>query len=87
MAVRGMPRLGPSLVLAVLLECTRRGYAHAAHAFTADFVEVWTFDSSTERFHKLCDGGPAPAGHVAAADCEAQRLVVCFGVRRSQPSA
>ncbi|OLP88562.1 Sister chromatid cohesion protein PDS5-like A [Symbiodinium microadriaticum] len=46
---------------------------------------VWTFDSSTERFHKLCDGGPAPAGHVAAADDEAQRLIVCFGVRRSQP--
>ncbi|CAE7593276.1 Pds5a [Symbiodinium sp. CCMP2456] len=46
---------------------------------------VWTFDSSTEQFHKLCDGGPAPAGHVAAADDEAQRLIVCFGVRRSQP--
>ncbi|CAE7660672.1 Pds5a, partial [Symbiodinium pilosum] len=46
---------------------------------------VWTFDSSSGQFEKLCDGGPAPAGHVAAADFEAQRLVVCFGVRRSQP--
>ncbi|CAJ1417127.1 unnamed protein product [Effrenium voratum] len=46
---------------------------------------VWVCDSSREKWEKLCDGGPAPAGHVAAVDYDAHRLVLCFGVRRQAP--
>ena len=49
--------------------------------------KVWVFDSSREKWEKLCDGGPAPAGHVAAVDYDAHRLVLCFGVRRQAPHA
>ena len=47
--------------------------------------EVWCFYSDCGKWEKLCAGGPAPAGHVAAVD-DSQRLLLCFGVRRSPQS-
>lgn len=46
-------------------------------------TEVWAFQSDTGGWQRLCAGGPAPAGHVAAVDHDSQRLLLCFGVRRS----
>ena len=47
---------------------------------------VWAFQSDTGGWQRLCAGGPAPAGHVAAVDHDSQRLLLCFGVRRSAES-
>lgn len=47
---------------------------------------VWAFQSDTGGRQKLCEGGPAPAGHVAAVDHDSQRLLLCFGVNRSPDS-
>lgn len=58
---------------------------HRCHGPRLGCLEVWAFQSDTGGWQKLCEGGPAPAGHVAAVDRDSQRLLLCFGVNRSPP--